>query len=250
MDKLLEGQVALVTGGNGGIGKAIAKKFVEHGAKVAIIGTNQEKGQKTVEELTPLGQPGCVAFFGANISETEDVKKVLDHVVEAFGPIQILVNNAGITRDGLLMRMSEEDWDRVLDVNLKSCYNTSRPIIRTMMKARSGRIINISSVNGLTGNTGQVNYSASKAGMIGFSKALAKELAGRGVCVNCIAPGFIETDMTSELPEKARANILEMIPLGKMGSPEDIANAALFLASPMGQYITGQVLTVDGGMVM
>ena len=185
-----------------------------------------------------------------NIADTKSVEIFIQKLLESWGKLDILINNAGITRDGLLMKMKEEDWNTVIDVNLKSVYNTCQALIRPMIKAKSGKIINISSVVGLTGNAGQVNYAASKSGMIGFTKALAQEVATRGICVNCIAPGFIETRMTGVLTEAQKEGILKKIPMGKLGIPQDVAKAALFLASDLSDYITGQVLTVDGGMVM
>jgi 3-oxoacyl-[acyl-carrier protein] reductase len=250
MNQLLAGQVAIITGGNSGIGKAIALKFAQEGAKLALFGTNVEAGEAAVSEIKNLTQAVDVSFYRIDVSQTLAVDETIKKVGEAFGPIDILVNNAGITADQLLMKMSEEEWDRVLDINLKSCYNTCRAVVRGMMKAKKGKIINVSSVVGITGNAGQVNYAASKAGMIGFTKALAKELASRGVLVNCIAPGFIQTKMTEQLSQEQKEAILKSIPLGKMGDPKDIAGMAWFLASPLAQYITGQVFAVDGGMVM
>lgn len=250
MKQLLANQVAIVTGGNAGIGKAIVFKFAEEGAHLAIFGTNQENGQKTLEEIEKL-HPGCKAhFYFVDVSQTALVEEAIKKVLEDFGQIDILVNNAGVTADQLLMKMTESDWDRVLDINLKSCFNTCKAIVRSMMKAKRGRIINISSVVGLTGNPGQTNYAASKAGMIGFSKALAKELASRRILVNCIAPGFIQTNMTDKLTDSQKEGILKAIPMGELGKTDDVANAACFLASSMAEYITGQVITVDGGMVM
>lgn len=250
MKDLLKNQVAIVTGGNAGIGKAIVHQFVQEGAKVAIVGTNSETGLSTVAEVKSLHPEAQVFFYSFDVSKTEDVEEGIKKITAELGPIEILVNNAGVTADQLLMKMSEEDWDRVLAVNLKSCYNSCRAVVRSMMKAKRGRIINISSVVGLVGNPGQVNYAASKAGMIGFSKALAKELASRNILVNCIAPGFIKTKMTDGLSENQKEAILRGIPLGCLGDPKDIAYAAWFLASPLSNYMTGQVLTIDGGMVM
>jgi 3-oxoacyl-[acyl-carrier protein] reductase len=250
MQPQLMNQIAIVTGGNAGIGKAIAIKFAQAGAKVAIFGTNPKTGQEVVDEIRQLTGEDKAEFFAVDIAKTAAVDEVIKKVLEKHGQIDILVNNAGVTADQLLMKMTEEEWDKVIDVNLKSCYNTCHAIVRPMMKARKGRIINISSVVGLTGNAGQTNYAASKAGMIGFTKALAKEVATRNILVNCIAPGFIETKMTGVLTDAQKENILKGIPLGQLGSPEDIANAAWFLASPLANYITGQVLAVDGGMVM
>lgn len=241
----LQDRVAVVTGGTAGIGRAIALKFASEGAKVIVFGTNIERGEAVAKELGAGGR-----FVQVDVSKTADVDLAVKQILDEQGQIDILVNNAGITQDGLLMKMSEEQWDRVIEVNLKSAYNTCRPISRAMMRSRRGKIINISSVVGLTGNEGQTNYVASKAGLIGFSKALAREVASRGICVNCIAPGFIETRMTDAIPEKYRELILAKIPFGRQGEPNDIAEAALFLASDRSSYITGQVLTVDGGMVM
>lgn len=250
MSKMLENQIAIVTGGNAGIGKAIALKFAEEHAKVIIFGTNTERGEQAVAEIKNSSHNENVFFQKVNVSNSAEADQAVKSVIEKFGAIDILVNNAGITRDQLLLKMSEEDWDQVMAVNVKSCYNTSRAAVRTMIKARKGTIINTSSVVGLTGNAGQANYAASKAAIIGFSKSLAKELASRQVRVNCICPGFIETAMTDVLPEAQKASILTQIPLGRMGLPVEVANMALFLASPLSSYITGQVFTVDGGLVM
>jgi 3-oxoacyl-[acyl-carrier protein] reductase len=247
---LLQDQVAIVTGGNAGIGKAIATKLAEEGAHVAILGTNAETGQAAVEDIQRAAPQAKMRFYAVDVSKTGAVDEAIKKVLEEFGQLDILVNNAGITADQLLMKMSEEEWDRVLAINLKSCYNTCKAVVRPMMKAKKGRIINISSVVGLMGNPGQVNYAASKAGMIGFTKALAKELAARNILVNCIAPGFIHTKMTDALSESQKEAILKEIPLGRMGDPIEIAHAVWFLASPIASYMTGQVLTIDGGMVM
>ncbi len=248
----LKGLRALVTGGTSGIGRAIALLYAQEGADVAIFGTNPERAQQTLHELEAVRISAEQKFssFLVDVASTQAVEEVLAQFLHRFGGIEILVNNAGITRDGLLMRMSEEDWDRVIDVNLKSLYNTCRVLIRPMMKARRGSIINITSVIGLTGNGGQVNYAASKSGVIGFTKSLARELASRGILANCIAPGYIQTHMTESLPETLKEETLAKIPLGRMGSVEEIAQVALFLASRGASYITGQVLAVDGGMVM
>lgn len=242
---LLQDKVALVTGGTAGIGKAIAVAFAEQGAKVAILGTQAERGAEAAREI---GQ-GSV-FYQTDVSNYEEVQQRVKEIQDHLGLVNILVNNAGITRDQLLMKMSEKEWDQVMDINIKSCYNLSHACVRPMLKSRSGKIINISSVVGLTGNAGQVNYSASKAAMVGFTKALAKELASRNIHVNCIAPGFIDTRMTESLTESQKAMTLAQIPFGRMGKPEDIAHAALFLASPLSDYVTGTVIPVDGGMVM
>ena len=244
-NELLKDKVAIVSGSTSGIGKAIALKFGEQGAKVAVLGTHAERGKQVCSEIGANS-----AFYKLDVSNYEDVQSTLKEISDHFGPVDILVNNAGITRDQLLIRMSEEDWDQVMAVNLKSCYNLSHGCMRPMIRNRSGKIINISSVVGLTGNPGQTNYCASKAAMIGFTKSLAKEVAARNIHVNCIAPGFIETPMTLEMTEAQKEITLSHIPFGKMGKPDDIANAALFLASSLSDYITGTVLPVDGGMVM
>ena len=247
---LLEGKKAIITGGTAGIGREIAKAFASKGAHVVVFGTNEERAQETLGELERCRATEGQKFAKkiVDVASKSSVTEAIASLLVDFGPIDILVNNAGITRDGLLMKMSEEDWDAVLDTNLKSVYNTCQNVIRGMLKERSGKIINISSVVGIVGNPGQTNYVASKAGMIGFTKALALEVASRGICVNCIAPGFIQTRMTDVLTEAQKEAILKKIPMGKLGECKDIAEAAVFLATT--QYITGQVLTVDGGMVM
>lgn len=246
--KKLNSQSALITGGSSGIGFAIAKKFAEEGAHLAIFGTNREKGESAIHKIKGF-YPDIEAFFYCvDVAKTSLVEEKVKEVINHFGKLDILVNNAGITRDQLLMKMSEEEWDLVLDTNAKSCFNTCRAVARSMLKAKKGKIINISSVIGLIGNPGQVNYAASKGAIISFTKAIALELASRGIQANCIAPGFIETNMTDTLTEVQRESILSKIPLGRMGRPEEIAEVALFLA--LSDYITGQVLTVDGGMVM
>jgi 3-oxoacyl-[acyl-carrier protein] reductase len=250
--QLLKTKKALITGGTAGIGKEIALAFAKQGADVAIFGTHAERAAQVVQELeqNKISSEQRFESFIVNVSEKSSVEAAIQQLLAKWGQIDVLVNNAGITRDGLLMRMSEEDWDEVIDVNLKSVYNTCQALVRAMIKAKGGKIINISSVVGLTGNAGQANYAASKSGMIGFTKALALELASRGVCVNCIAPGFIQTRMTDVLTESQKEGLLKKIPMGRMGSPQDIANAAVYLASNLSDYVTGQVLTVDGGMVM
>lgn len=252
MHQLLKDKKVLITGGTAGIGKQIALTFAQQGASVAIFGTNSERAQSVLNELTECKTSDEQRFLAeiVNVSSKKSVEAAINDILEKWGQIDVLVNNAGITRDGLLMKMPEEHWDEVIEVNLKSVFNTCQTLVRPMMKARSGKIINISSIVGLTGNAGQVNYSASKSGMIGFTKSLAQELATRGICVNCIAPGFIATQMTDALTDAQKEGILKKVPMGRMGSPEDIARAALFLASDMSTYMTGQVLTVDGGMVM
>lgn len=250
--QLLKAKKALITGGTAGIGKEIAIAFAKQGADVAIFGTNAERAAQVLQALeqAKLLPEQRFESFIVNVSEKQSVESAIQLLIGKWGQIDILVNNAGITRDGLLMRMSEEDWDQVIDVNLKSVYNTCQALVRPMIKAKGGKIINISSVVGLTGNAGQANYAASKSGMIGFTKALAQELATRNICVNCIAPGFIQTQMTDVLNEGQKEGLLKKIPMGRMGVPQDIANAAVFLASNLSDYVTGQVLTVDGGMVM
>jgi 3-oxoacyl-[acyl-carrier protein] reductase len=244
----LENQIAVVTGAGRGIGRAIALKFAQAGANVVCVSRTQENSEKVAGEVNALGRKGWA--LAVDVADSKAVKTATDKIVADCGKIDILVNNAGVTRDGLLMRMSDEDWDTVMDTNLKGAFHFTRELFRVFAKQRAGRIINITSVIGLIGNPGQCNYAASKAGLIGFTQSVARELASRGVTVNAIAPGFIETDMTSDLNAELKANILKMIPMGKFGSGEDIADAALFLASPAARYITGQVLTVDGGMVM
>lgn len=247
MNQILLGKKAIITGGSRGIGFAIAKLFVEQGADVEIWGINIEKGEQAATELSQvLGRP--VTFVSADVSNCNSVKEAIQAFLSNHGSIDILVNNAGITRDNLLMRMSEEEWSSVINTNLNSLYYLCSSVIRPMIKARSGSIINISSIVGITGSPGQTNYAAAKAGIIGFSRALAKEVAARNIRVNCIAPGFIDTDMTRILNEELKSNWLKNIPMGRMGLPEEIANAALFLASSLSSYITAQVLSVDGGI--
>lgn len=250
MNTLLENQTALITGGTVGIGFGIAQMFAKQGAKVLLVGTHVERGMDAATKINDQVGESSAYFYKADVSHTNEVETLIQQLLKEHGKIDILVNNAGITRDDLLMKMSEEAWDAVINTNLKSCYNTCRHLVRFMMKARQGKIINISSIIGLIGNPGQINYAASKGGIIAFTKALALEIASRNIQVNCIAPGFIETRMTDLLTEAQKENILSKIPLGRMGTPEDIAYACLFLASHMSQYVTGQVLTVDGGMVM
>lgn len=248
---ILKGKKAIVTGGTAGIGKAIALAMAKAGAHVAIFGTNLERASQVVAEMKEHSSPEQMfSCHMVDVSDKAAVEAAMQAILTDWKTVDILVNNAGITKDGLLMKMTEEDWDQVLATNLKSVYNTCQSLVRVMLKARAGKIINISSVVGITGNAGQTNYCASKAGMIGFTKALAQELASRGIAVNCIAPGFIETKMTDVLKEEQKEGILKQVPMGKMGSPEDIANAVVFFASPFSDYITGQVLAVDGGMVM
>lgn len=245
--KLIEGKVALITGASRGIGKAIALKFAEQGADVAFTDIRKDEYmEKTEEELKKFGTK--VVAYASNAGSFEDSENTVNKILEEFGKIDILVNNAGITRDNLLMRMSEQEWDMVMNVNLKSVFNLTKQVIRPMMKQRSGSIINISSVVGVFGNAGQANYSASKAGIIGFTKSIAKELGSRNIRSNAIAPGFIETEMTHVLPEEVRKGFLDAIPLKRMGSPEDVANAVLYLGSDLSTYISGQVLSVCGAL--
>lgn len=244
---MLNGKTALVTGGSRGIGKAVALKFAELGADVAVVATSRsEAAEQTITELSGIGVKANL--YICDISDESQVKETVDSVLSDFGKIDILVNNAGITKDGLLMGMPEHDIDKVIDVNLKGTMFMTKAVIRPFMKQRKGNIINISSVVGLMGNAGQANYAASKAGVIGLTKTVAKEYAARGIRCNAIAPGYIVTDMTGELNEKASENIKKMIPVGRFGQPEDIANLAAFLAGDKSAYITGEVIKVDGGM--
>lgn len=246
--KLLEGKVAIVTGGSRGIGKGIVETFVNHGAKVAFTySSSATAADEIVNEITKNG--GEAKAYKSNAASFEDSEKLVEQVIEDFGTIDILVNNAGITKDNLLMRMSEEDFDKVIEVNLKSVFNMTKAIQRTFLKKRSGSIINMSSVVGVKGNAGQANYAASKAGILGFTKSIALELGSRNIRCNAIAPGFIETEMTGQLDEKTVEGWRNAIPLKRGGQPEDIANACVFLGSDLSTYITGQVLNVDGGML-
>jgi 3-oxoacyl-[acyl-carrier protein] reductase len=246
---MLAGKVALVTGGSRGIGSAIAKLYAQNGAKVAInYAGNDEKAQAVVDEIVANG--GEAIKIKANVSDETEVKGMIKEVIGTFGQLDILVNNAGITRDNLLMRMSEDDFDAVINTNLKGVFVCTKSVTRQMMKQRSGRIINVSSVVGISGNAGQANYVSAKAGVIGLTKTTAKELAQRNILVNAIAPGFIETDMTDQLTEDQKMQMLGLIPLQKLGQAQDVANVALFLASDQSNYITGQTIQVDGGMVM
>ena len=245
---ILENQVAVVTGAGRGIGRAIALKLAEEGADIVCVSRTEENSQKVTDEVAALGRKSWAV--AVDVGDTMAVESAVAKILEDTGGVNILVNNAGVTRDGLLMRMSEEDWDTVLDTNLKGAFTMTKAFTRPLRKAENARIINIASVVGLTGNAGQANYAASKAGLIGFTKSCAKELAKSGVTVNAIAPGFIATDMTDELSDKVKDAIKANIPMGAFGAVEDIASAALYLASPGARYVTGQVLTVDGGMVM
>ncbi|AJE03290.1 3-oxoacyl-[acyl-carrier-protein] reductase [Geobacter pickeringii] len=244
----LMGKVAIVTGASRGIGRAVALKLAREGADVVVTATTLESAQATASEIEAIGRKSLAA--AVDVSDSAAVESLFAAVVETFGKVDILVNNAGITRDGLLLRMKDADWDAVIDVNLKGAFNCVREASKLMTKARSGRIINISSVVGEMGNAGQINYCASKAGMIGLTKSAARELAKRGITVNAVTPGFIETDMTAVLSEKVREGLLQQIPLERLGAPDDVANAVFFLASDLGSYVTGHVLSVNGGMYM
>ena len=241
----LTGQCVVVTGGSRGIGLDIAKAFAQKGAKVAILGRNLEAAAAAAKELD-----GEAEAFACDVSNESQVTEAFAKITESFGRIDVLVNNAGLTRDNLIPRMKCEDWDLVMDANLKGVYLCSKAVVRTMLRQKAGRIVNISSIIGLTGNAGQSNYAASKAGMIGFTKSMAKEVASRGVTVNAIAPGMIDTDMTRELKDEVREQIIGNIPLARLGSGEDIAHAVLFLAGSGGAYITGETIRVDGGMAI
>lgn len=244
----LNGQVAVITGASRGIGRAIALKLAAEGASVVVTATSVEGAQRTADEIGAAG--GKALAVKVDVSVAAEVEELFKKTAEAFGRLDILVNNAGITKDGLLLRMKEADWDQVMDVNLKGAFNCTREAAKTMSKARYGRIVNVSSVVGEMGNPGQANYCASKAGMIGLTKSVARELARRNVTVNAVTPGFIETDMTHDLSEKAKESLQEQIPLGRLGGAEDIAAAVLFLVSEGAGYITGHVLSVNGGMYM
>jgi len=245
---MLNGQIALVTGASRGIGAAIARELGKQGAVVIGTATSASGAEQISQALQQNQIKGC--GMALDVNDAAQIDQLLKTVAEQFGDVSILVNNAGITRDTLLMRMKDEDWDAVISTNLKSVYRMSQAVIRPMMKARSGRIINISSVVGHMGNAGQTNYAAAKAGMTGFSKSLAAEVGSRGITVNCVAPGFIDTDMTRELPEEQRQALLQHIPAGRLGQAEEIAAAVAFLASPAAAYITGETLHVNGGMLM
>jgi len=244
----LKDKVALVTGAAQGIGKAIAETLAKEGANVAICDVNIEKAEETAKELAKLGIK--TAAYKTNVSVAAECDALIDSTVKDLGKLDILVNNAGVTRDGLLIRMSEQDWDLVIAINLKGTFNCTKAAVKTMMKARYGRIINISSVIGLMGNAGQVNYAASKSGVLGITRSIAKVYANRNITVNAVAPGYIQTAMTDKLTEEQKQAMLKFVPLSRMGQPQDVANGVLFFASPLADYVTGQVLAIDGGMVM
>ena len=245
----LEGKIALVTGASRGIGRAVALKLATEGAKVAInFAGNLAKAEEVKAEIESNG--GEALLVQGNVADFETVNEIIKKIVDAWGRIDILVNNAGITRDNLLLKMSEKDFDEVIATNLKGVFNCTKAVTKLMMRQRAGRIVNMSSVVALTGNAGQTNYAAAKAGIIGFTKSAAKEFAPRGITVNAIAPGFIGTDMTSAIPEKIKDEMLKNIPLGRFGNPEDVANAVMFFVSEDAAYITGQVICVDGGMAI
>jgi 3-oxoacyl-[acyl-carrier protein] reductase len=241
----LTGKTAFVTGSTRGIGLAIARAFYAAGARVAIVGRDADRARSVAADLGERA-----TGVACDVVVAEQVEAAITEAESALAPVDVLVNNAGLTRDNILLRLTDADWDAVLDANLKGAFHTTRVVVKGMMKRRSGRIINVTSVVGLSGNKGQANYAASKAGLIGFTKSVAKEYAGRGILANCIAPGYIDTDMTSGLPEAAKATLLQGIALGRLGRPEDVAGTALFLASDLASYITGQVLVVDGGLVV
>ena len=244
----LDNQIAVVTGAGRGIGRAIALKFAAEGANVVCVSRTVENSEKVAAEVRALGRQAWA--LAVDVADSKAVAAAGEKILVDAGRVDILVNNAGVTKDGLLMRMSEEDWDTVMDTNLKGAFSFTKAFVRGLLKQRSGRIINVASIIGLIGNAGQANYAASKAALIGFTKSAARELGSRGITVNALAPGFIETDMTAVLNDEIRKQLLEKIPLACFGQAEDIANAALYLAGPTGRYVTGQVLVVDGGMVM
>lgn len=246
---MLEGRIALVTGAAKGIGRAIALALAADGATVVVnYNGSKERAEQVVEEIKAFGADGMA--YQCNVADTAKTDAMVKDIIKTYGRLDILVNNAGITRDNLIMKMSEEDFDAVIGANLKGCFNTIKAVSRQMLKQRAGRIINISSVSGILGNAGQANYAASKAGIIGLTKTMARELASRGITVNAIAPGFVDTDMTQVLSDSVKEAATAQIPLGRFGKPEDIANMAAYLASEKASYITGQIISVDGGMAI
>ncbi|MGA1193173.1 MAG: 3-oxoacyl-[acyl-carrier-protein] reductase [Kiritimatiellia bacterium] len=244
----LNGKIAIVTGASSGIGQAVAIAMAQAGADVAVCGQNEERLAATAEKVTAAGRK--VLQYAMNISQAEPVQKMVEDVHKQWGRIDIMVNNAGITRDGLIIRMTEQDWDEVLTVNLKSVFLCSRAVSKIMMKQRAGSIVNVASIIGLIGNPGQANYAASKGGIVAFTKSLARELSSRNIRANAIAPGFIETPMTEKIPDAIQQKMLDAIPLGRYGKPEDVADLAVFLGGDRSSYITGQVISICGGMVM
>jgi len=244
----LEGKVALITGGARGIGQAIAMTFAKEGADIVVADVNLEIAQKTASDIEGLGRKAMA--LAMDVTNYDIVEEGINKILDKMGKVDILVNNAGITKDNLILRMSQADWDAVINVNLKGTFNCIKAVSRPMIKQRSGRIISIASIIGLIGNPGQANYAASKAGIIALTKTVAKELASRNINANAVAPGFIQTEMTAKLSDEIKKKMLEAIPLGKLGTPEDVAQVCLFLASPESSYITGQTITIDGGMVM
>lgn len=244
----LEGKVAIVTGGSRGIGRAIAVALAEEGASVAVCSRNLDSNRDAAEYIRSQG--GSAHPYQVDVTDADSVSALVNEVLRDLGRIDILVNNAGVTADNVLLRLKEADWDKVMDTNLKGAFNCTKAVARTLVKQRGGKIINITSVVGMIGNPGQANYCASKAGIIGFTKSVARELGSRNITVNCVAPGFIETAMTEAVSEKVRDEMLRFIPLGRLGKPEDVAEVVRFLASPASDYITGEVIRADGGMAM
>jgi 3-oxoacyl-[acyl-carrier protein] reductase len=241
-------QVVLITGSTRGIGMAIAEAFAQKGAIVIITGRDEDSARAVARELT--GRGFKADGFGCDVTNSENVRQIVVKILDKYKRVDILINNAGITKDNLLLRMSEDDWDQVMDINLRGTFNCTKAVIKQMLKAKQGRIINISSIIGITGNAGQANYAATKAGLIGFTKSIAKEFASRGITANAVAPGYIQTEMTGSLEEKTREELLARIPMNSLGKPEDVAGVCLFLASPEASYITGQTIVVDGGMAI